>query len=116
MVRVRFRFALGKTPRVRQLMQTYSGKFSSLMRTCASRRMTPQDYTRLALLRRQLPPHATVGMLVDRLVERTPLPSLRLLLDAAPVFDLAPPDLQSYILVALGCVFEDDSHVETTTD
>jgi len=103
LVRVQFRFILGdvKSPSTSRLFTNYSDKWSSLMNYVLALK-DGRLYDDLPELRKLIKEDTTVADLIDCCDPIFKKVAMDKLVKAAPLFNIAPVDLKSFILATLG--------------
>jgi len=86
------------------LLDNYGPRFQRLIREAKhrDRRPLPMDVEALPALRALLARAGTVAKLVPEIGGQLPPARLQELVDVAPLFDLAPRDLQAFLLLSIG--------------
>lgn len=100
--RVRFRFIIGntKSSRMSKLFFVYCNKWSALMvKVQANKDITVYEY--LPALRKLITKDTKVSDIIQY-VEHFNSEELNMLMNAQPLFNIAPLDLKCYILAVLG--------------
>jgi hypothetical protein len=101
-VKVKFRFRIDLPKSNRDMMRNYGTKFTRLLTTLSKVQLTKNDYSDLPKIREYVNDDLTVADLSRIFVEVVAGDLQRMILDIAPVFDNAPTDLKSYIILASG--------------
>ena len=100
--RVRFRILIDprrKSSSARRVMTNYRGKFSSFMTGASSVKFTKDDYRDLPSLHECLSHDTKLDDIVEAVVDSKKASDL---MSIAPIFDLAPLELKSFILMSCG--------------
>ena len=102
--KVRFILELNFSSRTQKdrYLSLYGEKFFNLIKEAKSKRYFASDYDNLEPIRQLLRQHGKVADLIPALTGQISEANLIKLTDVSPVFNVAPRDLQAYLLMSLG--------------
>jgi len=85
-----------------RLGPVYGDRFVSLLKEAKGKRYAAIDYAALPGLRDLVREFPTLDLLLPHLQGKVPQDKIVGLLEVAPLFNMAPPDLKAYVLMGAG--------------
>jgi hypothetical protein len=103
-LKVRFAIEPNYTSRAHRekCVSLYGFKFSNLVKEAKNKKYFASDYDSLKRIRKLLSQYGNVAELIPVIGDRVNEANVMKLVQVAPMFDVAAPDLKAYILMSLG--------------